>query len=343
MPLDPITRTIDRAFSAAGLDPQARMPAAVLRTIEQALQSAGLQHPPAAHPPAAEAGAAETRFQALAHSGPHGQRAYRLYVPAAPGRDAPRPLLVMLHGCRQDAADFARGTRMNALAEQHGFLVAYPEQSRAANGSNCWRWYERPQQQRDSGEPALIAGIVADIARAHRIDGRRVFVAGLSAGASMAVILGQAYPELFAGVAAHSGLPCGAAHDVASAFTAMREGPGRFADAPRRPAVPTLVFHGDADATVAAANGTAIVRQAVADLTAERGPLRCEQRALDANGHACIRTCHHDRDGLVVAEHWAVQGGGHAWFGGDPAGSFASAQGPDASRETVRFFGLHAR
>jgi poly(hydroxyalkanoate) depolymerase family esterase len=289
------------------------------------------------------------RFLSCQYSSPLGDRTYKLYVPASYSGNAPMPLVVMLHGCKQNPDDFARGTRINEVAEEQGFLVAYPAQSIKANGSNCWNWFEPQHQARAGAEPSTIVGIVREVTKAYRVDERSVFVAGLSAGAAMAVILGDAYPDVFAAVAAHSGLPRGAAHDVASAFAAMHGAAQRAASPLGQPArmppasnaVPTIVFHGEADATVVPRNGAAIVQQAVSRWTSERGPLTCQVEQQVANGRRCTRTTHVDRDGLPLVEQWSVQGGGHAWFGGSSSGSFAEPHGPDASREMMRFFMSH--
>jgi poly(hydroxyalkanoate) depolymerase family esterase len=286
------------------------------------------------------------------HTSPLGSRAYKLYVPGA-YRAEPMPVVVMLHGCKQDPDDFAAGTRFNEVAEELGFLVAYPAQPAKANGSNCWNWFEPLAQTRAGAEPSIIAGIVGEIGKAYRVDERRVFVAGLSAGAAMAVVLGETYPDVFAAVGAHSGLPYGVAHDVASAFAAMHGGARLSADkstsglasTSRAPnasrGVATIVFHGDRDATVALKNGSAIADQAVSNLEHERGPLTREVQERTMRGRRCTRTSYLAGDGLPVVEHWTVHGGGHAWSGGSAAGSFTDPQGPDASREMMRFFLLH--
>ncbi|MEP7284099.1 MAG: PHB depolymerase family esterase, partial [Rubrivivax sp.] len=210
-----------------------------------------------------------------------------------------------------------------------------------ANGSNCWNWFEPAQQERAGEEPSVLAGIIGDIGHHHPVQAGRVFVAGLSAGAAMAVILGRTYPELFAGVAAHSGLPVGAASDVSSAFAAMQ---GRGAAQDRAghggPGVRTIVFHGDADATVTSPNGEAIVTQAVDAYARSGAPLR-KQTRLDAvvGGRRCTTTEFTGSSGeSTMVEAWTVHGGAHAWYGGSPAGSFTDAAGPDASSEIVRFF-----
>jgi poly(hydroxyalkanoate) depolymerase family esterase len=349
MSLNTISDTIERALRSAGLDPTSGTTRSVTETIRRALESAGLAQDAPARPadaPAAPPGDEPLpfvervdggSFLSRTHSGAAGSRSYRLYVPAGAG-GTPRPLVVMLHGCKQDPDDFAAGTRMNALAAQHGFLVAYPAQSRNANGSNCWNWFRPEDQRREGGEPAILAGIVADVARDHRVDPAHVFVAGLSAGAAMAVILGQTHPDVFAAVGAHSGLPIGAAHDVGSAFMAMSGGraakaPPRVAPGARGPR--TIVFHGDQDATVVARNGEAIVAQAVAgtepltETPGERG---------SARGRAYTRTVYADGAGRPRVEAWLVHGGAHAWSGGSADGSYTDPRGPDASAEMVRFF-----
>lgn len=263
-----------------------------------------------------------------------GSRQYRLYVPAAPAT-GPRPLVVMLHGCKQDAADFAAGTAMNALAERHGCLVLYPEQARSANGSNCWNWFEAQHQSHEAGEPAILAGMVRDVLGTHGGDARRVYVAGLSAGGAMAAILAASHPGLFAAVGVHSGLAAGSAHDLMSGLNAMKGSRGRKGRQAPRGCVPVIVFHGDADAVVHPSNGAAVLAQFSGDGKQLR---TIEEGGTCAAGRTHTRTTALDGDGRAVAEHWVLHGAGHAWSGGSPAGSYTDAGGPDASAEMLRFF-----
>jgi poly(hydroxyalkanoate) depolymerase family esterase len=264
-----------------------------------------------------------------------GSLTYKLYVPSR-HRGTASPLLVMLHGCTQSADDFAAGTRMNELAEEHDFLVAYPSQSAAANASRCWNWFNRGDQQRDRGEPSLIAGITRQIIQTHAVDRGRIYVAGLSAGGAAAAIMGATYPDLFAGVGIHSGLACGAAQDVASAFVAMRQGAASSSPATRMTGqqfVPTIVFHGDSDTTVNPRNSDQIISQ----LRAEHFAATVSQ-GVSPGGISYTRTLHADGSGRPMLEQWALHGAGHAWSGGNPAGSYTDPRGPDASREMLRFF-----
>lgn len=270
------------------------------------------------------------RFEALEHNSAAGARRYKLYVPAShDGR--PAPLVVMLHGCTQSPDDFAAGTRMNELAEELGFLVAYPEQSKRANAQKCWNWFETRDQKRDAGEPALIAGITRQIIADHSIDPAKVFVAGLSAGGAAAAIMGQRYPDLFAAVGVHSGLACGAARDMGSAFAAMRGGSPVTAGTR---VVPTIVFHGDRDATVAPVNGDHVLEQAMAGKPAEA----VTSEGVSSGGVTYTRTVHREPDGRERLESWRIHGAGHAWSGGSAKGTYTLPAGPDASREMLRFF-----
>jgi poly(hydroxyalkanoate) depolymerase family esterase len=282
----------------------------------------------------------------------------RLHVPAACAAPAspPAPLVVMLHGCSQSPDDFAAGTRMDALADAHGFVVAYPGQTSSANGANCWNWFKAEHHARDGGEPALIAALVREITATCRIDPLRIYIAGMSAGAAMAVIAAETYPDVFAAVCAHSGLPYAAADDLSGAFAAMGNGSAlrgvssfgarrRMRRAGARASahhVPTMVFHGDADATINVRNGMEIAEQAAfAAQSRAHGPLFLRRRVQPltfAGGRTGERTVYDDAAGRPAVEQWLLHGAGHAWSGGSSEGSFTDPDGPDASAEMVRFF-----
>ena len=269
---------------------------------------------------------------------------YKLFVPGR-GAGRPRPLLLMLHGCTQDPEDFASGTRMNRLAAELGFLVLYPTQTQKHNAGKCWNWFLPQHQQAGRGEPALLAALTQAVMREHGADPARVFVAGLSAGGSMADILGRVYPELFAAVGVHSGLPCGVAGDLVSAMGAMKSGPSQArANGTARPMRPTIVFHGDGDDTVHPRNGEQVAAEAVAGLLAGGDhPPAHEMRARSEGGRAFTRWTYADTRGVIAVEHWLLHGAGHAWAGGSAEGSFTDPAGPDASAEMLRFFLSHPR
>ncbi|MEP7187359.1 MAG: PHB depolymerase family esterase [Rhodanobacter sp.] len=295
----------------------------------------------AANPPTAG------RFETQRFVGDTGELDYKLYVPA--GLDTTNaPLLLMLHGCTQSPDDFARGTRMNALADKHGYVVAYPEQPASRNATLCWNWFRRGDQQRESGEPALLAALTRRLIATHGIDERRVYVAGLSAGGAMAAILASTHPDLYAAIGVHSGLPVGLASDVPSALAAMRGGVSRrsatASNSGSRP-VPAIVFHGDKDTTVHPDNGHGVIAQSLADdgVHAAAAKGAHVERGIAAGGRRYTRTVHKLADGSVAAEHWIVEGAGHAWFGGDAAGSYTDPHGPDASAQMLRFFSACVR
>jgi poly(hydroxyalkanoate) depolymerase family esterase len=259
-----------------------------------------------------------------------GTRNYRLYVPSKPA-SAPRPLVVMLHGCKQNPEDFAAGTTMNLLAEESGCLVLYPEQTGSANHTHCWNWFEQAHQGRGQGEPSLIAGMTQEAMREHGADADRVYVAGLSAGGAMAAVMAAGYPELYAAAGVHSGLPVGSAHDLMSALNAMKGAARKKRKAaPGARPVPVIVFHGDRDAIVHPSNGQTVYQQFTQGVSVREVEERGEGGATKITAL--------DAAGKVVAEHWTMHGAGHAWSGGSAAGSYAEPSGPNASAEMLRFF-----
>lgn len=264
------------------------------------------------------------RFIRRTYGNAAGSRAYKIYLPAG-YRGQSLPLVVMLHGCKQTPDDFAVGTRMNELADELSFLVAYPAQPWSANYSRCWNWFRARDQRRDDGEPSLIAGITRQVIARYKVDARRVYIAGLSAGGAMAAVMAATYPDLYAAAGIHSGLPYASARDAVSAIAAMR---GQRSDAASLlPAVPTIVFHGDRDTTVHHRNG-------------DYGGADVKQKSEtgEAGGRAYTRTIY--RGAKAAVEHWLVHGAGHAWSGGNASAPYADAKGPDATREMLRFF-LH--
>jgi len=247
------------------------------------------------------------------YEGPEGSRRYKLYVP--PAASQPRRLLVMLHGCTQDPDDFARGTRMNQVAGEKGFMVLYPEQPATANPLKCWNWFASAHQKRETGEPALLAAMIRSVVAAHNIDSTKVYVAGISAGGAMAAILGATYPEIVSAMAIHSGIAYGLATEMSQALIAMRapvSDPRALAMAvfeamgERRKTIPLYVIQGSVDASVNVENAKLLAVQ---------------WRGVN--------------NGFV--DTWIIEGLGHAWSGGSKEGTFTDDKTPDASRAIVEF------
>ena len=242
----------------------------------------------------------------------------------------------MLHGCLQDPDDFALGTRMNSIAEEQRIFVLYPEQSETANQTRCWNWFNAANQQRDQGEPSIIAGMTREVIGSHNIDARRVYIAGMSAGGAMAAIMAATYSDLYAAVGIHSGMPYGAAQNFFAAIAAMKDGNALGMRLPSK-IIPLIVFHGDQDIMVNSRNSEQLISQWLGGPALSQSQ-HTSSNASEGNGRAFTRTVYRDGAGRTVAENWLVHDAGHAWSGGGSAGSFADRLGPDASREMVRFF-----
>jgi poly(hydroxyalkanoate) depolymerase family esterase len=273
---------------------------------------------------------AGAKYLTRSFSSAAGTRSYRLYVPATM-KDGPQGMILMLHGCSQNPDDFAAGTAMNKLAEVHDLLIVYPGQTTANNPASCWNWFRSTDQVRGQGEPAILAGMARELALEFNIGREQTFIAGLSAGGAMAMVMAETYPELFAAAGIHSGLDYKSASDVASALAAMRgshspSATSRFAEVPVR----MIVFHGASDSTVHPSNS---------DRIAARVGSSMKDQALSrtARGAGYTRTTF-GPDNAPLLEKWSVDHLGHAWSGGSAAGSFTDQRGPDASAEMVRFF-----
>ncbi len=305
--------------------PRSRKPlGVVLRTLSEAKKAPRPRGPTLRKTPD------DDRFTSESFRCAAGERSYRLYVPS---HQTVTGLIVMLHGCTQTSDDFAAGTRMNALAEAGGFAVAYPEQIRSANMQGCWNWFRPSDQVRGSGEPAILAGMAKQLQRRFGLGPETTAVAGLSAGGAMAAVMGATYPDVFGAVGVHSGLPYKAADDVMSALSAMR---GQI-DMPAAKVSPvrTIVLHGTDDATVHPANADAVWQHAVSGVpNLILAPAEIGKRG----GRRFERQVALTEDGKAQAEHWRIEAAGHAWSGGSADGSYADAEGPDASAEMARFF-----
>ncbi|TCM76770.1 poly(hydroxyalkanoate) depolymerase family esterase [Rhodovulum steppense] len=328
-----------KAASRAGAKVDRRLSAVVkqLRAARSSLPARLLldRVPTPSRPPPIPRGA---QYLDRTYRGRAGTRDFKLFLPAGQSQ-GPTGLILMLHGCSQNPDDFATGTDMNALAQKHGLAVAWPEQTRDHNGASCWNWFVPVNQARGRGEPAILAGLTRALMREFGLDRQAVFVAGLSAGGAMAVIVAETYPDVFSAVGVHSGLARGAASDVMSALSAMRSGGTPAAARARRPAAAgsraparRIVFHGDADSAVHPSNAPQIVLAAVGSRTPAR------VTPAEAAGRSYLRTEYALPDGTVDVELWQVAGAGHAWSGGKAGGSFTDSRGPDASAEMVGFF-----
>ena len=338
----PTTRPTAHGPAPTSSSPQAEksLPSVIILPSPPGYQPTPLATP-APTPPGRKASFTKHNFTFEGDSYP-----YRIYIPSATSEDANKlmPLVVLLHGCKQDALDFAHGTAMNALAEQQHAMVLYPEQTTSGNAMMCWNWFDPSHQQAGRGEPGMIATLTQKIIAQHTADPARIYVAGLSAGGAMAAVVAGLYPDLFAAVGVHSGLAAGAAQDVMSAFSAMRSG----AKGHKTSALPTIVFHGTGDTTVNPDNSEFITDAALAALKASGLSLvktksKIESSSTPGKPEHAERTVYSSASGTPFVESWIIKSGPHAWSGGSAQGSFTDPDGPDASAAMLAFFLLHKK
>ncbi|MFL6715330.1 MAG: PHB depolymerase family esterase [Burkholderiaceae bacterium] len=295
-------------------------------------------------------------YSSLADGGklPVRRMPYWLYIPAS-APVGPLPLVMMLHGCEQSAEQFARGTRMNALAEQKGFAVAYPQQSLRGHPNRCWHWYERTTQ--DGGDDVhLIAGIIDKVCGAYPIDRARIYVAGLSAGAGMANILALRHPDKIAAVGLHSGPIFGAGHSKTGAYSVMQLGASHQAEqaiktllegAAGFPAMPAILIQGREDRIVRRINQEQLEVQFRLinrlDANSAEPPVDKPGRASGRRQSHAYRIRDYRRGRKVLLRVCDVAQLEHAWSGGDCTLKYNACAGPDASRMMWDFFSRHRR
>ncbi len=294
-------------------------------------------------------------------TGASGSRNYRLWVPSGYDKSTAGPLVMMLHGCMQKPEELAVISGMNELADKNNFLVVYPEQSNQANPLRCWNWFETKHQERDSGEPSLLAAIIRQLGSTHKVDVRRVYVAGISAGAAMAVVMAATYPDLFSGVGVMAGLAFKAGTTVETGLAAMKQGGpdpkqqgllafkamGNQSSAKSIRRMPVIVFHGDADPYLSSVNADQVIAQWATtndylDDGKDNDSVKSEPAKTIAGsiptGYSFTRFVYNDRSGALLMEKWIVKGLGHTWSGSPATAPFADPKGPNASAEMWRFF-----
>ncbi len=304
--------------------------------------------PPAARGPAGPPPPGRGSWTAGVQPGPGG-RAYDVYVPAGLRRRTAVPVVLLLHGCGQTPAEFADATRFTAAADRNGFLLVLPHQQPRHHPRGCWRWYEAAHQHRDAGEPAVLAGIVAQVCAEEarwRVDERRVYVAGLSAGGTMALTLAATYPDVFAAVGVHSAPAYRSSSGPGQALAAMA---GRTAVPPPEPGAPAIppmiLVQGTADTVVRAANGDRVADQWLAHRAGAAGVEPVDRSSSDS-GHTADGRRHEvlrwTAGRRTVLEYWLVDGLGHAWSGGREGGSYSDPHGPRATTLMWAFFRSHA-
>jgi poly(hydroxyalkanoate) depolymerase family esterase len=290
-----------------------------------------------------------------------GARNYKLWVPSGLEKRKPVPLVMMLHGCTQKPEDLATVSGMNEVADRNNFLVVYPEQTAEANPLRCWNWFDPRHQARDSGEPALLAAAIKQVQASNSVDPNRIFVAGISAGAAMAVVMGVTYPDLFNGIGVCAGLEFKAATSVETGLAAMKQGgpdpkqQGLIAfqaiaenlrgKSKRR--MPVIIFQGDVDPYVNPLNAEQVIAQWAKtndylddgkdNDSVKHQPAGTTEGSVPG-GHQFTKSIYNDRDGRLLMEKWIVKGLGHAWSGSPIAGPFADPKGPNASAKMWRFF-----
>jgi len=285
-----------------------------------------------------------------------GAREYQVWVPAGYDDTQPLPVLLVLHGCVTGPNLMGEASGFNDVADTEGFLVVYPRQNVTANPARCWNWQLPINQARGSGEASILAGIVDQVKGSYAVDPRRVYVTGISAGGAMTSIMLACYSDVFAAGAIHSGgmykgatTVSGSAYALLAGSIYSPDGNGRLAwqcsGSPTPRPIPVLVFHGTADSTVNPVNGQQAVRQFLqtndlADDGLDNDSVKYVPTSTfngQVPGGRAYRVDTYAYGGRTLAQHYVVQGMGHAWSGSQTGLPFTDPQGPDATLITWLF------
>jgi poly(hydroxyalkanoate) depolymerase family esterase len=286
-------------------------------------------------------------------SSTNGSLTYQVYVPSGYKAGTAVPLIVALHGCTESADDFRQLTRFDELADAKNAIVVFPDKSSYADSTSCWNWYKTSHMQRGSGEPALIAGVTAEVRDAYTIDPHRIYAAGLSAGGAMASVMSATYPDVFAAAGIGSGCEYAAGASCAGYRGIDPESAGKQAFqamGSQKRVVPAIIFQGDADKTVPEINAEQLVQQWQAtDDWADDGARNASipaapmdsKNGTAAGGRAYSVKRYSDGHDNELIQFWVVHGMPHAWSGGCGCAAYADPAGPDESKEMYDFFMSH--
>jgi poly(hydroxyalkanoate) depolymerase family esterase len=281
--------------------------------------------------------------------------ALRMFTYLPPDRAKHPALVVVLHGCGQDAAGYDQGAGWSTLAKRYGFALLMPQQQEINNANACFNWFSPDDIARGQGEAASIKRMIDKMVHDHRINRRRIYITGLSAGGAMTTVMLATYPEIFAAGAVIAGLPFGIAGNVREALSGMMVSPSRparelgdlvrNASHHRGPWPKLSVWHGSADRTVHPGNADEIVKQWL-DL---HGLPETPMSAAKVDGHP--RQVWWNAEGETVVESYTISGMAHGTPLGladnderyGTEGAFLIEAGISSSYHIAKFFGLTRR
>lgn len=299
--------------------------------------------------------------QVATYTSDQGVLDYLVYTPPTYQQGTDLPLMVLLHGCMQDPYQVETASAMRTIADQNSFMIVYPQQNAAFSPHRCWSWYDNRSQQRDSGEPSLLVGIVNQVQQDYSVDSSRIYVAGISSGGAMTSILASCYPDVFAAAAVHSGMPYDASNSPIEAITAPLSGSETLpstaganayecAGAASQP-IPVLIFHGAADTVVVVQNAHDALQQFAqtndyADDGTDNDSVTAQPTSIDTMQNPDMHRYtveYYEYNGELLLQRYIVEGMWHMWGGGSGIPPFSDPAAPNASQVIWDFFSAHGQ